>query len=602
MVGTKHGSLVAALVAMTLAAGGQGRAQVGGSSRALFRDFAGGEVTSVSLESGEGIPSGPLGRFGVVPLRLTARDGVDRFRRDLPQTEASRGEEWIRLADGGSLVHFRLGARAKSGILHVDANGRSTVLLEQALVAGRSALTQFAGVSAWAPFAAIVTHEDRVGRGDVYLLRLDGKTFASSGTPALLVTGSIGLAEVDPFSLTFSRSALWFVHGDRELYRVSLADETGAQRVDLPDSGGKAPAELAEELAVSADGSTLVLLAGQNEGSWDLYVAADDGTARNLTQKPSAYQEVGHTTSIPNGPHLALAPDGSSVTFGDENPDLELFHCGTDGKDPLVHLTPDQWFEHSLDEGSSIITALASVVLTFGELGTAQDVYRIDLGAGVVQSVDNLTLTSGDGDGAPWETGAQLTPCLVGRADGGDAVWLLDERTVSGQPRFDLWTTDGARSRLQRADLTAIPRFAAFSNGRGSVDFHSAVCWDDGTSQSIGLLPSRADAPLDVVLTAPSGVALRGLTVRGDGLDLAFVASAGSGFEVVAAIDLRTRNPRLLTPRFGWCGEGVRYSSDGRLLLSHGLTPVRFALMERRAGSSRTQLLDVPPGDLEVLR
>ena len=105
-------------------------------------------------------------------------------------------------------------------------------------------------------------------------------------------------------------------------------------------------------------------------------------------------------------------------------------------------------------------------------------------------------------------------------------------------------------------------------------------------------MPADPAQRVETVVATPAGVSIGALAIRADGRDVAFVASAGPGASLVAAIELSPRRPpRLLTPNGGFTGSQVAYSPAGRVLFAWGVTPTLHVFAESPIGSGRAQLL-----------
>ena len=145
----------------------------------------------------------------------------------------------------------------------------------------------------------------------------------------------------------------------------------------------------------------------------------------------------------------------------------------------------------------------ASVVFLFGENFNAKDAYRVELQGNAVAQVLDLTGTSGDADGAPWETGAQLQPCLVARSPAPDVLWIVDDRTADvGVPTFDVWTSGATSGSLGLADLTQVPELRAAAGGQALAGFR--------TASKSGLALLAPGVPADTLLSVSAAITLQG--------------------------------------------------------------------------------------------
>jgi len=206
-------------------------------------------------------------RLDARSLRLAGRAAADLLDISLPQSVNVSGVPAVRLADGGLLIRFHDAANAESGLLHVASDGTTSVLLARPDVGGSPALLATIGVSAFEPRAALVEDEIVTGRGDVWLVRFDGGSFASTGTASRLVTAGATAPDATPSTLTFARGSLWYVDEDSTLMRAPTDGSADAAAVALPLSAGLPPAMLSSEITISDNNSTLTLLGGMDEQS-----------------------------------------------------------------------------------------------------------------------------------------------------------------------------------------------------------------------------------------------------------------------------------------------------------------------------------------------
>jgi hypothetical protein len=543
------------------------------------------------------IAAGVPAKCRLLPLPLWGRAAADALDESLPQQSDELGVPEIRLAGGGWLIKYRDQQSQVSGILWIDALGRPRILLELPLAGGIDPLLDGVAVSAVEARAAVVGDEFVTGRADVWLLRFDGSNFASTGTPSRRVTGQLSKPDPDPTSLAFARGGLFFVESDDALRRAPTDGTADATKLALPLSGGTAPTDLSAEIAVSRDGSTLAFEAGASEKSWDLYIAQADGSCSNLSQAAGQYQPPGFLPGTPVGPLLSLSPDGAQITYGQEVPDLEFFTRKSDGSDALVQLTTDQEFEHSLSDGSTVITFAARSLFSLGETGVNRDFYSAGV-VGGVPAIANLTLTSGFSV-APFGKGAQMRPVTAVRTAADLGLLVVNAvSTAPASPSFDLWSLHSGRSLRRIGGLVAQPKFVRGGSVRGPVTL-ALLATDLG--ELLALIPDRPARPMRVLFQTPVGITLRGLSLRADGGAAAFIVSAGPGLEYVAAVDLKTGAVRRFLPTPGYTGGRTAWSPQGRVLFAWSPTPVLSAWAENPVGSGRVTQLPLASGQLELL-
>jgi hypothetical protein len=527
-------------------------------------------------------------RFVILPLTLAGRAAADALDPALPQMTNELGVAAIRLPDGGLLVKFEDLKLQQFGLLQVAPLGATQVVLTRPAAGGADPFTGWIAVSPFEPRAALLEDVNVTGRGDVWLVRLDHQVFPSSGGVSLTITSSLAAPDPAPESLTFADGALFLVDDDQTLLRAPSDGSAQAQTLLLPSSAGATPVTVSKEIAVCGDGSTLALHAGLTEKSWDLYVVSADGIARNLTQQSGDYPGVGHLPDEPLGPFVSLSPDGSRITYAFENPDFELYTRGSDGSDSPAPLTDDPRFEHSIADGSTVITFAATIQFSMGTSPATRDFYAAAVGGGGA-SISNLTLTSGDAT-APFAKGSLLTPLLAARVGGpGGSAIVNDASAIAGHPSFELWSVGASSAALRTGSLLAAPRIV--NGGPPDAPVTLAILEEAGGT-TLARVPADPAQPIEPLLATPAGVSIGAVAIRSDGRDVAFVASAGPGSSLVAAIELSPRRPpRLLSPNGGFTGPQVAYSPAGRVLFAWGLTPTLHAFAESPIGSGRAILL-----------
>jgi len=526
------------------------------------------------------------------PLRLAGRAAADLLDVSLPQSVDLSSVPAVRLADGGLLIRFHDAANAESGLLHVASDGTTSVLLAQPDVGASPALLATIGVSAFEPRAALVEDENVTGRGDVWLVRFDGGSFASTGTAAQRVTAGATAPDATPSSLSFARGSLWYVDEDSTLMRAPTDGSADAAAVALPFSAGLPPAMLSSEIAVSGDGSTLAFLGGVNEQSWDVYVADAAGGAANLTRAPGNYPSIGLLPREPRGPFVSLSPDGSRITYALEHPDFDLYTRRSDGSDAPQPLTEDPQFDGSISDGSTVITFAARVFFSMGRTPATHDFYRAAVGAGG-PAFANLTATSGSTT-LPFAKGSTLVPRLAARLAATMTTAFVNDRSAQlGRPAFELWTVDAGGSALLASDLIEVPVLVTGGPPAAPVTFALLV---DAGGATLARVPASTSDALDVLLRAPAGVRFGAFAPSPDGRELALLADAAGGVGIVAVLDVAShRVARVLTPSrpplAGFGSDQVAWSPSGRLLFTFGTATSRFAYAEEPAGSGLAKRL-----------
>ncbi len=512
---------------------------------------------------------------GFQSILLTARSAVDQLDPLLAQmTSDFAGVVSLRIPGDGRIVKFQDPVQSRSGFLHVDATGHARTLVDLPFVSGIDPFATVVAVSAWEQRAAVVTDADVAGSADVYLLRLDGQSFAN-GQPWFVVSSAITLPDVEPASLTFTADSLYFTHLDSTLYRSPTDGLSGATLIALPPSGSNAPVVIGEEMQVSRDGKVIAVLAGETEDLWDIYVGDEGGTFANLTQSPAAYQPVGHLPE-PTGPFLALNEDGSRITYGREDLEVEYFSRLTDGSNAPIHLTEDAFFVESIGDTTGVGDFAGQIVMVSGENPDTRDLYQVTLSGTQVLQVSNLTRTSGD-TAIPWDKGAKINPLCAAR--GGDelSMVVVDDRTVEvGIPAFDWWTADSGGALLQAGALAKMPVFMARKTAGGTTRL---AILEDTAGTRLVRLPAAATQSAQTLVAAPAGVFLSALSINSPGTQAALIASAAPGISLFAIVDTLSGQAIVPLPLIADYGTQTLWNAADVLQFGFGFAGRRLALV-----------------------
>ncbi|MFG0318142.1 MAG: TolB family protein [Planctomycetota bacterium JB042] len=464
----------------------------------------------------------------------------------------------LRLPDrpGTLIVHYRRSG-STFGFAALLGDGRVRVLLERPGLGPGQTIDPFepiVGVSPDATRIAVSAPEfDDVGYTDAWLLAVRGTL--AGGVVARELTGP-GDDEVDGISFTFFQGELWCVFEDR-LANCPDDGSAGLQVVAIPPSGGSTALETSEELLVSADGSTLVFLAGIDEALADLYVV-DAAGIRNVTGAPSELTPPGWIPEEELGPYLGVSADGSVVAFLREiaGEDEVFLQATAPGSTP-VQVTGDAIFDTSIDNPSGLLGDGLARFRFFADSGNQNaDLYQAELLPGGGLATKNLTQTSGvsapvypNAATIDIETSVEMT---TGRS-------VVDDRTGVGGG-FDLHHVDGAGAGgLVLAGLTAPPVWSSGRTGRyvGRVELPAfdLVVEVDG-----GAAPRAVIAP-------PPGVRFDEVRAGTGGRVIHFVADVG-GLDFVGSIH-RDTGALALAPGGPYANAaGVGFSEQGRILFS----------------------------------
>ena len=294
-----------------------------------------------------------LGDAEFLPLEFTNRTWQQSLRADRARLVVRSGLVRVELPDHGRLLHYRLRGGERYGFLHVRRDGSAASVLELAGAGptGReNPFTDRIGVAPDGRHAAILT-----GGGELFVVRLDGGNFASTGRPARPVAVP---AAVVPLSLCVGRQQLVFQTVATRVLRCPLAD--GGVAVDVTPAGSPA-AILKDLMAPSGDGSAVVFLFGPKLQQ-ELYLLRESGAAQKLSPPASKYEEPGYLPEVGDGPRLLLNDDASRLLYVDGALRDELYLLDTGGTTPTVHVTSNTHFQPYI--GTVILPVFHGIAVT----------------------------------------------------------------------------------------------------------------------------------------------------------------------------------------------------------------------------------------------
>lgn len=362
-------------------------------------------ATIVSVQEND--PNGPvatvLQNVELLPIEITGRTigqsgDVTRSRR-----LDRNGLQRVELPDGGRLFRYRRSGGAFWGFLHVNAAGAASVVVERpGLGGGADPFLDRIGVDpAGGHLAAGMQF------GGLWIARLDGQNFASTGTPSRFVAAG---TFVEPASVMVGASIVYFQSAGQRLFRCALAD--GNQPADVTPPP-QPLAELEEHMAMARDGSRVVFLYGPDDLQ-RLWTVGSTGGATVLPPGPSDYEDPDYLPDGTGELGLLLNDDGTRLFYNDSVVGDELYLLDVTGVLPTLHITGDPIFQPTI--GVHILPAYASdkLIVAIGKPGLA-DWFAAELGA-QGGNVDNLT---GTGATAPPYPEGTLNPVTSGRSANG---------------------------------------------------------------------------------------------------------------------------------------------------------------------------------------
>ena len=408
--------------------------------------FAEGSPTSLTIVAvAEAAPNGGdtvlLQDVELLDLELTGRTLLQANDATRTRRLVLQGIARAELPGGGRVLRYRRAGGAFWGFLHIAADGAPRVALELP-GSGTNGLGD--------PFVDRIA----IGRdgthaaiallaGGVFVVRLDGGVFASTGRPDRLA-GPVGHV-VEPKSvLVGATHVFWQTGVPSLLYRCALTD--GAVPQDVTPPPPQPVSELEDGMAMSGDGTKLVFLYGPHHDE-NLFWIDSTGPAQMLPPPSSKYENPGYLPEEPGEPALLLNHDGSRLFFVDSDVRDELYLLDTTGALPTLAMTEDAVFEPYI--GVHILPRFAGGRLTIAIGDPAQmDWFGVELAPGG-GTVENLTVT---GAGTmPFPSG---TIAPVQAVDTGNFL-LVSEQQGADLVLRRIDPVTGAQTVLQQNVLTA---------------------------------------------------------------------------------------------------------------------------------------------------
>lgn len=505
-----------------------------------------------------GIEILPIERSGRSPVSdLAAQDGrvveiaTGVLALQLPGPEAIR------------VFHYRRPAAQVFGFFAVRGDGVVEVLIERPGLGATKTVDSFdrvVGVSPDGRTIAIAASDPKsgpTGLGDAWLVRADGGTLANGATTREL-TGAQFL-EVDATSLTFFDGKLYAVT-ENGLETTPADGSAGFSTITLPTTNGQPPAEFESEFVLSADRSTMAVLAGAGELALELFRIDLGGAITRISPTPQPFVAPGFFPEVQNGPHLALSENGDFVVYQlDFLAGNELYVQPFAPGAAVHHLTPDPQFDHSIDQMSGLLTGGSFVRFLAASGQQNSDLYRSTLPALGAPLLKNLTQTSGATDPFFPNTATMLVKAQANLRLG---RLLVDDQSAAGQGFTLRFSAANEVTGVVAAALPVAPTWTAAAIAPATI----GLLVKSATQNAI-LAYDGQSAPR-VLLLAPSFVGMRGLTARDGGLFYGFAADVpGTGSYVVqigaatGALGVAPGGPYV-------DARDLLYSRDGRLMFA----------------------------------
>ncbi len=562
-------------------------------------------VVAGALGPGPAQPvAGWQGYLDLEPLSLTTLQEILPVSADRPQPMRERNAAFqgIRLPGGKGTLHYvHRKLLGTSGLLLVRSDGTLSLLLEVSglyaeTIADRIALDEKGELGA----AVIAAGPKAV------LFRTDGKSFAN-GKSSHELAATPAPKEIRARSLTLAGPWLYLVarsDGVDTLLRAPSDGSGPLAVVSLPPSGGQPPVSLADQLALSADGSTLALAAGASAGQRDLYsVAVASGTATRVTDSPTLILERGDSFGA-LGAQLALSPAGGVVAYVAELAGTrELFVAKSNGSGPPVQVSGAAAFASEVtDFHNLVLPDESNLVFLAGVSPYELEVFRWSGSAGQVS-----ILSAPGAKGPPFSGKGMLSPQAAWLSPSRSWLYLIgyiyasqiaDLHGVNLKSFAATKITNAAQVQWSPGSIAACPSsgalyFAAKANAVNAVQ----EVWSFDQEQGKPAQKLTSTSP-----TSTGPWYLFELTLApGCG---SLVWAAGGGYYLRDLWSLPTVGPpfaKKLTPAPTYLGGGLVHTPDRlRLIYGAGGGDDALTLKAIRAGGGAVTTLDPTAGSLQI--
>ncbi len=349
-------------------------------------------------------PQSVLTGCELLPIEITCRTAQQALRDDVARRVVRRGLARVELPDGGSLFRYRRALGTRFGFLWLAADGTPQVLAERNGGGAAGTDDPFAdriGIAPDGRAAVVVT-----AAGNALILRLDGATFASTGSAVRSVQVQ---HEFDPLAVAVGRNVAWLMSADDRVWICGLGDL--AQPVEITPAAASG-ARTKPFFAPAADGRSAAFLYGVRP-DFGIYVAGEQGPALQIPVPAAHYEEPGYLPEVALGPKLLLDDDGSQLLYVDATSRDEIFVADVAGVRATTQWTGDNNFQPYIGVIVLPFALNHTFVAGIGDPGLF-DVYAAASGVPLTQ---NLTSTAGNLT-RPYGVGGLLPSAFCALHDG----------------------------------------------------------------------------------------------------------------------------------------------------------------------------------------
>lgn len=381
--------------------------------------------------------------------------------------------------------------------------------------------------------AARYGYSSTSGGAGLMLIRLDGKTFASSGGPTCDVTPTQPATyEFAPDTFVFGGGYFFFLarevaSGAYRLFRVKDDCSASAAAVTLPTISGSAVDRIYPEAIASADGSYFVILAreGATYTRDIILVETTGGTAKNFSQTPGSYPYPGttrHHFEDSTDVTIAFSPQKTYLAYlRNETPGEELYVRRLDQSAAAVQVTGAANFDQWMRQISALHWATDDDLLFWA--GTTEK--QLDLFHYKVSTGALVNLTKTGGTQKPFTTPGKIYPRGGWVSPNGKYLYFLQQPDTSSGPvttYADLRAVDRKSPRVINITsglyLTLVsptvtvardaPEHVFFAARKATGGPHDLYGFDQNkatTARAIATFPAGGTTTIEYVSPAPDG-------------------------------------------------------------------------------------------------
>jgi|GEM_PF-6926512 hypothetical protein len=371
--------------------------------------------------------------------------------RDIPQEmKGVSSYKPIYLPRGlGYLKFYRDTVNSKLGLLLFRGNGPPEILYSGNGTSTTNDLRTYFAVS---PDGDLVAGTRKATR--IVMMRTNGSKFSNGQSSTVIDWGTTTEPDYLYYnSLTFAGDQLYFVtrgsttSSTHTLWKVAVDGNTSPTAVTLPNVGGIAPVWIDDEISVSEDGLSVVVLAGaytssSSSKSEDVLMIKADGSTLNLSQRTSDYRARGTTWgyNTTSSQAVTISPTGGNVAYVDyvSSGNEHLYLAGVDGAAP-IELTGSTYMASASKTYLRSVRFMDDRNLLFfaGSSTTKMDLYRYDVVAKTMSNITGYGSTT-----QPFNLIGAMNPKGMWRSPNRKYLYMVEDSGTSGNYTADIVAID----------------------------------------------------------------------------------------------------------------------------------------------------------------